>query len=132
MIAFWSLTFGALAAITLVPRSTQFPAQNVDSTPSLNSANALTLPLQVAGLKPLNTSTSLGVENFCVGRGLGYGLLPASCQNIIPNSLLDPHDEEPKTWGTSVSLTSYDFPMPQRFVSREYLPTRTHRISLLI
>lgn len=124
MFAFRSLTLCALAATTLVTSSTQAPAHNVDTARSLNGVNVLTLPSQAAASKQLNVSTSLGVENLCLGRGLGYGLLPASCQNIIPNSLLNPQDDTPKMWGSLRYPGVFDFPMPQRFVSREYLITR--------
>jgi len=136
MFKFWNLTFGALAAITLVPSSTQTLTQNVDTTVLSASGNALTPPSQAIALSLLNSSAaslnlSLGEQYHCVP-SLGLGLVPASCQDIVPNSLLNPLDDTPKTWGPRQSRVSFDFPMPQRFVSCGYLTIRNLRMTLLI
>ena len=129
------LVLGALASITFVPRSTQAPAQSSDATVLLTGGNESTVPSLVTELSLLNSSTasfnvSLGLETEC--DGWQSGLVPASCKDIVPNSLLDPLDDTPKRWGPRDNRGVFDFPFPQRFIGCEHFTICNHRIALLI
>ena len=116
----------AFTTMMLVTSSTQAFAHEGDGTVSLAIENVPAISSHPAELSLVESSTesvntSLNSDNYCLGDDYGYGLVAASCQNIVPNSFLDPLDDTPKTWAPHRATVVSDFPLPQRFVSREYL-----------
>lgn len=115
MFVFRHLLLRALASLILVSSSIQAPAEIIDA-PTISSH---TSELSYFNSTTTSFNVSRGPSIHCLGASLGYGLVPASCQDIVPNSMLNPLDDTPKTWGPRRSMLPYDFPMPQTFVSRE-------------
>lgn len=102
----------------LISISTQAPAQPHNTTTISPNPNALTLPSILNTTTPPTNHSLLKSTYECIPN-FAPGLLPTSCQNLIPNSLLDAEDDTPKTWGPRGLGPgyTYDFPAPQRIIS---------------
>ena len=123
------LFLATVAAASLVLETAQSAIHNRDNTSLLlplsgsTRKNASTKPpflsLAVnASVPSLNISAT--PQWNCLGHVYGYITLPASCQDVIANARLDTMNTTPKTWGWGQrgSGVAYDYPMPQRFISR--------------
>lgn len=118
---------GIARAIALVLNKAQtIPNVNTSTLADSRDSAALNTPLEIAGVSLWNASTpstslinSTTVRYRCDGNDFGFDIATLSCIDAITNSIFKWDDTDPKTWGPRHTRIQYDFPLPQRFISRE-------------
>lgn len=87
--------------------------------------------LTTSSLNSISTSTAKGLSEVrytCDGATFGYDLHVASCSDALRSLSLERHRPGRRTWGPRGTGSAYDYPIPQRWVSRKSVSETKRRI----